>query len=67
MSLSKAILNKKEHRKEYRGAKAIDKTCRNHGGCPCCEENRIHKYKKKEDSLKEKENDYLNKEPYERE
>jgi hypothetical protein len=36
----------KERRKPYRGAKAIDATCRNHGGCPYCESNRKHKYKK---------------------
>ena len=44
MSLDKAIEHHKEHRKQYRGGKAIDKTCRNHGGCPCCLSNRIHKY-----------------------
>lgn len=53
MSFDKAILHGKEHRKPYRGGKAVDKTCRNHGGCPACLENRIHKYKrhmpKKED------------------
>ena len=45
MSLDKAIASGKEHRKEYRGGKAVDKTCRNHGGCPWCEGNRINKYK----------------------
>lgn len=45
MSLNKAIASGKEHRKEYRGGKAVDKTCRNHGGCPWCEGNRINKYK----------------------
>ena len=25
-------------------AKAVDKTCRNHGGCPYCESGRLHKY-----------------------
>lgn len=48
MSLNKAIKYGKEHRKEYRGAKAIDKSCRNNGGCPYCEEGRKHKYKKQE-------------------
>ena len=48
MSLDKAITHGKEHRKPYRGAKAIDRTCRNHGGCPWCEENRKHKYRKAE-------------------
>ena len=38
--MDKAIQHKKEHRKEYRGAKAIDTTCRNHGSCSYCSENR---------------------------
>lgn len=57
MALNKAILSGKEHRKMYRGSKAIDRTCRNHGGCPWCEENRKYKYIKNEkktlDKLKE--------------
>jgi hypothetical protein len=44
MSMDKAIIHGKEHRKQYRGAKAVDKTCRNHGGCPHCELGRLHKY-----------------------
>ncbi len=44
MSLDKAIAHEKENRKPYSGSKAIDKTCRNHGGCPWCEENRRHKF-----------------------
>lgn len=32
MSLNKAIQSGKEHRKPYRGAKAADPCCRNHGG-----------------------------------
>ena len=47
MSLDKAIEHGKEKRKPYRGSKAIDKTCRNHGGCPWCEENRKHKFRDK--------------------
>jgi hypothetical protein len=39
----KAIKYGKEHRKPYHGSKAIDKTCRNHSGCPWCEENRMYK------------------------
>jgi hypothetical protein len=42
--LDKAIEHRKEHRKQYRGAKAVDKSCRNHGGCPHCEAGRKHKY-----------------------
>lgn len=48
MSLEKAIKNKKEHRKSYYGSKAFDCSCRNHGGCPWCEENRKYKFIKKE-------------------
>ena len=40
MSLDKAIHHKKEKRKPYRGSKAIDCTCRNHGSCTFCEHNR---------------------------
>ncbi len=47
MSLDKAIEHGKEHRKPYRGSKSIDKTCRNHGGCQWCEENRKHKFRDK--------------------
>ena len=48
MSLDKAIAHGKEHRKPFRGAKAIDKSCRNHGGCDWCMEGRLHKHKKRE-------------------
>ena len=32
--------NRKDWREPYRGAKAVDAACRNHGGCPYCEEGR---------------------------
>lgn len=48
MSLDKAIAHGKEYRKPYRGAKAIDCTCRNHGSCKWCVENRQHKFRDKE-------------------
>ena len=44
MSLDKAIAHGKERRKPYRGSKSIDPSCRNHGGCLWCEENRKHKF-----------------------
>ncbi len=47
MSLDKAIEHGKEKRKPYRGAKAIDGTCRNHGSCKWCENNRKHKFRDK--------------------
>lgn len=47
MSMDKAIQHGKEHRKPYHGAKSFDVTCRNHGGCPHCEGNRLYQTKKK--------------------
>ena len=58
MSLDKAIKSGKEHRKPYYGSKSFDKTCRNHGSCLCCEENRQYKYKKIIESAKEKEKEW---------
>lgn len=49
MSLDKAIEHGKERRKEYRGAKAVDPSCRNHGSCPWCKENRLHKFAKQKE------------------
>lgn len=40
----KAIFYKKEKRREYRGSKAFDCSCRNHGSCPWCQANRLHKF-----------------------
>ena len=40
MSLDKAIAHGKEHRKPYRGSKAFDCSCRNHGSCSYCTSNR---------------------------
>lgn len=37
----------KEHRKPFRGGKAVDKTCRNHGSCPACRANRTYSDKKR--------------------
>ena len=40
MSLDKAIEHGKEKRKLYRGVKAFDSSCRNHGSCLWCKRNR---------------------------
>ena len=50
MSLDKAIASGKEHRKQYRHSKLVDKTCRNHGTCPWCQ-GKV-KYKKRKEALK---------------
>ncbi len=58
MALDKAIKSGKEHRKEYRGCKAIDSSCRNHGSCPWCLGNRTNKNKNM-DKLAKKEIQYF--------
>ena len=50
--LDKAIRSGKEYRKPYRGVKAIDCTCRNHGSCPYCMGNRLYNRKKIEKKFK---------------
>lgn len=52
--LDKAIKYGKEKRKPYYGSKAIDCTCRNHGSCPWCRENRLYKNKKREQKMLDK-------------
>ena len=42
MSLDKAIKYGKEKRKQYTGAQAVDRTCRNHGSCDWCKNNRLY-------------------------
>lgn len=53
MSLEKSIKAGKEHRQEYRGAKRVDKTCRNHGNCIWCLGNRKYQEKKGKEKCKE--------------
>ena len=64
MSLHKAIESGKEHRTEYgtKGqpyCKAVDETCRNHGGrrhkrqCPYCEGNRTYQNRKLNQQIKD--------------
>lgn len=54
MSLDKSIEHGKEHRKRYRGAKAVDPHCRNHGYCSWCRRNRLYSSKKTLEAIKEK-------------
>lgn len=54
MSLNKAILSGKEHRKPYHGAKAADTTCRNHGSCDYCKNNRMYSSRKRQDAANAK-------------
>jgi len=52
MSLDKAI-GKREKRKPYRGSKAFDRTCRNHGTCEWCIENRTISSRRQYEEIKE--------------
>lgn len=45
MALDKAIKHGKEHRKPYMDIRP--RSCRNHGDCPFCLSNRIHKFRDK--------------------
>lgn len=60
MSLDKAIQSGKEHRKPYRGGKAVDRTCRNHGDCSWCRGNRTHKNDKRELASEQELSEYDN-------
>ena len=53
MSLNKAIEHGKEKRKPYYRSKRFDRSCRNHGGCPYCLDNRFHSTKVKEEACKQ--------------
>ena len=58
MGLIKAIKHKKEHRKEYIGAKAVDRHCENNGGrrhqweCCYCKSNRMYQIEKEKERIK---------------
>ncbi len=53
MSLDKAIKSGAERRAPYFGSGRFDRTCRNHGKCPYCANNRKHPQKKIDLTLKE--------------
>lgn len=50
--LEKAIEHGKEHRKSYHDSRAVDVTCRNHGSCVWCRNNRLYNSKKKLEQFK---------------
>lgn len=58
MSLDKAIEHGKEKRKPYNGAKAIYCTCRNHGSCAYCRDNRLHKQIRADEASREELRNY---------
>lgn len=58
MSLKKGIQHGKEKRAQYRGSKAIDPTCRNHGGDHTSRENRLHSFVKRVLGMDNRRDDY---------
>lgn len=54
VSLDKAIEHGNERRKKYRRSKAFDASCRNHGDCAVCQENRMYANKKREMEAEER-------------
>ena len=52
MSLDKAISHGKEYRKPYYRSGRIDYTCRPHGSCKYCFNNRYHKHHKAFEAVK---------------
>ncbi|TXG77388.1 hypothetical protein E6Q11_02910 [Candidatus Dojkabacteria bacterium] len=51
--LNKAIKQGKEHRRPYTGAKSFDRSCRNHGSCRYCLNNRTHRNNTRIEASKE--------------
>lgn len=58
MSMDKAIKSGQEHRKPYTGSKAVACSCRNHGTCQWCLDNRLYKYKKIKEKMLDMEREY---------
>jgi hypothetical protein len=58
MSLDKSIKYNKEKRKPYYGSKEFDTSCRNHGSCSWCEDNRNYSNKKRKKSAEEQIDEY---------
>lgn len=54
MSLDKAVLHKKEHRKPYKGMKSVATACRD-GRCEHCRRNDLYANSKSLDSAKSRE------------
>jgi hypothetical protein len=57
--LHKAIENKKEYRKPWRGSKRFDSSCRNHGSCGYCQNNRTYFDKKARARVEGQENEWF--------
>lgn len=59
MGLEKAIEHGKEKRKPYKGAKAVDCSCRNNGTCEWCRQNRTYRTIREQIRTKSELNEHL--------
>lgn len=62
MTNDKAIASGKLLRKPYRKSKRFDRTCRNHGSCPYCAANRLHKFELAKEVAEEEIEEYFSNE-----
>jgi len=53
MGFDKDYPNRKDRRKQYRGCKVWDTSCRPHGGCSWCESGRLHNDRKRRNAADE--------------
>lgn len=60
MTFDKAIRHGKVKRRQYRGSKSFDRSCRNHGSCGYCRGDRLHGRKIAERSADEQIRDSRN-------
>ena len=58
MGFDKDYPNRKDHRKPYYGAAAVDHTCRPGGSCPACRDGRVTYLKRLVDEYNNKLKEY---------
>jgi hypothetical protein len=60
MSFDKYYPKRKDWRKQYKGSKRFDRSCRCHGGCGYCLDNRMHNLRREKEKAEysEKELDF---------
>lgn len=58
MGFEKSIEHHKEHRKPYNDSRAIDHSCRNHGSCDYCKQNRLYQKIKENERTEEELKEY---------
>jgi hypothetical protein len=54
MSFDKSYPKRKDQRQQYRGSRAVDRTCRAHGSCPYCRRNRAVSDQRREQAARDR-------------